>query len=96
MFTKNDISLYSTWNIENSCTVKWILIITLHKPIVRNLDFYDACCYIYICTVVYVSVIILCVMELLQIKFCIFKYWREATILLVEMSKSDSFSPKTL
>ena len=31
-----------------------------------------------------VSGIILCVMELLQIKFCIFEYSREATILLVE------------
>ena len=43
-----------------------------------------------------VSVIIVCVMELLQIKFCIFEYSRKATILLVEThdSKTDSFSPK--
>ena len=32
------------------------------------------CCYIKICTVLYVSVIILCVIQLLQIKFCIFEY----------------------
>ena len=38
----------------------------------------------YICTVLYVSIIILCVMELLEIKFCIFEYSREATILQAE------------
>ena len=43
-----------------------------------------------------VSVIIVCVMELLQIKFGIFEYSRKATILLVEThdSKTDSFSQK--
>ena len=64
----------------------------LSKTIVRNLDFYDVCCYIYICTVLYVSVIILCVMELLQIKFCIFEYSREATILLVETFQNQILS----
>ena len=56
----------------------------LRKPIVRNFDLYYVCCYIYICTVLYVSIIILYVMELLQIKFGIFEYTREATILQVE------------
>ena len=64
----------------------------LRKPIVRNLDFYDVCCYIYICTVLYVSVIILCVMELLQIKFYIFEYSREATILLAETLQKQILS----
>ena len=52
----------------------------LRKPIVRNLDLYYVYCYI---SYVYVSVITLCVMELLQIKVCIFGYSREATILHV-------------
>ena len=56
----------------------------LRKPIVRNLDLYYVCCYIYICTLLYVSIIILCAMELLQIEFGIFEYSREATILQVE------------
>ena len=54
------------------------------KPIVRNLDLYYVCCYIYICTVLNVSIIILCVMELVQFKFGIFEYSRETTILQVE------------
>ena len=54
------------------------------KPIVRNLDLYYVCCYIYICTVLNVSIIILCVMELVQFKFGIFEYSREATILQVK------------
>ena len=46
----------------------------LRKLIVRNLDLHYACCYIYICTVLFVSVKISCVMELLQIKFCIWVF----------------------
>ena len=53
----------------------------LRKPIVRNLDLYYVCCYIVICTVLYVFGIMLCVM---QIKFCIFECSVEATILQVE------------
>ena len=41
-----------------------------------------------------VSVIILCVMELLQIKFGIFEYSREAVILLVETFKKQILSLK--
>ena len=69
--------------------------IMLRKPIVRNLDlYYYVCCYIYICTVLYVSVIILCVKELLQIKFCIFEYSREATILQDETFQKQILSFK--
>ena len=38
------------------------------------------------------SVTIMCVMELLQIKFCIFEYSREATILLVETFQKQILS----
>ena len=41
-----------------------------------------------------VSVIILCVMELLQIKFGIFEYSREAVILLVETFTKQILSLK--
>ena len=47
---------------------------------------------IYICTVLYVSVIMLCVMELLQTTFCIFEYSREATILQVESFQKQILS----
>ena len=40
----------------------------------------------------YVSVIILYVMELLQIKCCIFEYSREATILLLETFQKQILS----
>ena len=46
--------------------------IMLLKPIIRNLDLYYVCCYIYICTVLNVSIIIPCVKDLLQMKFDIF------------------------
>ena len=65
----------------------------LCKPIVRNLDFCDVCFYVYICTALYVYVIILCVfVELLQIKFYIFDYSREANILLVETFQKQILS----
>ena len=64
----------------------------LRKPIVRNLDFCDVCFYVYICTALYVYVIILCVVELLQIKYYIFDYSREANILLVETFQTQILS----
>ena len=49
----------------------------LRKPIVRNLNLYYVCCYmfIYICTVLFVSII-----EVLHVNF-VSEYSREATIL---------------
>ena len=76
-FLWHDVSHWITatsYDKENSCTVKWILNIMLRKLIVRNLNLYYVCCYIYICTVLFVYAIILCVMALLQIKFCIWVF----------------------
>ena len=66
----------------------------LRNPIVRNLDFCDVCCYIYIFTVVYI-VIILYVMELMHIKFLylwVFKGGYHFTSW--NFSKTDNFSQK--
>ena len=64
----------------------------LRKLIVRNLDLYYVCCYIVICGVLYVSDIILFVVERLLIKFCIFEYSREAVILYL----CERYSPPLL
>ena len=53
----------------------------LRKPIVRNLDLCLLLYFIY--TELYLSAIIICAMELLQIKVSIVEYSREATILHV-------------
>ena len=63
----------------------------LRKPIVRNLTSMMFVV-IFHMNSVNVSVLILCVMELLQIKFCIFDYSREATILLVEIFQKQILS----
>ena len=70
----------------------------LCKPFIRILDFYDVCCYIYICTVlIYVSVLSLCVKELLQIKFCIFRVFKgvyHLTLKLFKNTKPDGCTEK--
>ena len=72
-----------------------------YNLIVRNLDLYYVCCYIVICTVLNVSVIILFIMECLQIKFCIFEYSREVTVFQKQLFKNrfrkdNSFSKTTV